>query len=970
MTLTEWAIAKLECVKEAHCVIIRDPLRLLPEKDGVVHSYAVEQGFTVITASTNLVFRELLSQAKSDPGVKKIVFVDRAPADRKLPGAQLKAPPPFYPDLAMDAKKCAIELDLRGYLRERTGDPHWPKEANDPRYARLIVPNIEKVIEAHGNLRRHQANRFTDDDFRTIVAYAALGIPDAAFKRLEGKYLWRIGLLGHETLRELESLAPELTRSLTEKLGKAKPPFCWLMSHEPEAVLRAFYLSVILVHHTPDWSLLPANVDSDLGRYSKIDREILMEAAPELVSLNPRQAHRDLEAMEESLTKEALEFLLVKRLDIKKPEGFASLIERERYSTLFRSLALLMALENLLSPVPAVEALNRARDAIFPGTPRPDFIFIDSRPSPSWENLKRAYRLVLRIRGASRELSEGVKAIKATDPAKLSLQAFAGLWNGKKVNRLEYWLSAAERLIDNAILLPRAEDALPDAFPQALAKIRERLRVIASDVTKRIAELNERFRDFIALRYPAWIRQDGEAYLTCQFLRRVLKPHWDPHTEKAAVLIFDGMRYDIWEEFLRPMLEDRLELVSDLPGCSLLPSETHITRKAISAGACPDEFNSKMGEDKLLAEGLKKAMGLDVHVETLSPPGAGTGEVVRYRAGNLEVCIFELCDGELHKIQAKTLQDGRVAPARPLAFIYQHHIKTILENEVMAYVRGLSQGTKVFITADHGFGPLSRTPIQVDADWLNEHMDCAYTNAWLRKSLKDAGAPAHVREKCVELTVEQLRMPAHESAFSHAKKSTVDKTYSTLIFPRAGYALSRPASKFNPDAFSHGGISLQELLVPMAVLKVRSREDGSLSLGACTAPAELREGDEMAVKLRVERKGKKGKDDEEVRAVFEATYAKGAQHLELPRITQFVPLRGAEVSFAFKPEVGDATDEERRAGAVDFTFTVTMRYDEGGRHFRKSCTHAFTVSLNNERIIRRVPSHLGSILGLAPKGMR
>jgi hypothetical protein len=177
-------------------------------------------------------------------------------------------------------------------------------------------------------------------------------------------------------------------------------------------------------------------------------------------------------------------------------------------------------------------------------------------------------------------------------------------------------------------------------------------------------------------------------------IRRCLKPYWDPQKEKAALLIFDGMRYDIWDELLKPMLLDRMELEADLSGSSILPSETQLTRKAISAGAFPDKFDKTTSEDKLLKQALGQEFGYGGLVQVVSPEGSGTGETVRYRAGNLDVFIFELCDKELHHIKNKTLPDGREVPSRPLAFVYEQTIKNIIDTEVMGIIRSLQPGTR------------------------------------------------------------------------------------------------------------------------------------------------------------------------------------------------------------------------------------------------------------------------------------
>ena len=62
--------------------------------------------------------------------------------------------------------------------------------------------------------------------------------------------------------------------------------------------------------------------------------------------------------------------------------------------------------------------------------------------------------------------------------------------------------------------------------------------------------------------------------------------------------------------------------------------------------------------------------------------------------------------------------------------------------------------------------------------------------------------------------------------------------------------------------------------------------------------------------------------------------------------------------------------EEQRQGEMERLLTIAMCYREGHQTIRKSQTHHFTMRLNAERIVRRVPANLGNILGLTPKSMR
>jgi hypothetical protein len=63
---------------ESSRVVVWDSLRLLSEADGMIDSFASQNGYTVIMAATNLAFRDLYEQAIADQETKKLLVIDRA----------------------------------------------------------------------------------------------------------------------------------------------------------------------------------------------------------------------------------------------------------------------------------------------------------------------------------------------------------------------------------------------------------------------------------------------------------------------------------------------------------------------------------------------------------------------------------------------------------------------------------------------------------------------------------------------------------------------------------------------------------------------------------------------------------------------------------------------------------------------------------------------------------------------------
>lgn len=961
--LREWVLPKILAAADQPFILVRDPLKLL-KSDGALNKFAEDHGMSAIFAATNLVFRKLYYDTISDPSIKKILLIDQTPPSRRSKKAG-RAPPLFYPDiLALTPDNARIDLELREFLKEKTGES-WPQVTDDPIYARFIIDNLEGALAAYSNLRKADDLRFTDYDFKTIVAFAALGFPDKAFRNLDTEDLWAIGLLKHNEILKLEDIAPEVITPIKDKLRSSDPPFCWLVSQDPEIVVRGFYLSAILAQYIDNWGLLLANIDPSLQPFSSIKDSLLKDESLKLIDLDPAQAEIDIRALEDFLSSEALKLILIDQIKIDKLKGFASIIEKENFSSLFRSLALLTALSDLLNSDVSLNSHKSIHEQLF-NIKKPSR-FIDSRATESWNDLMRAYRLAFETRQILVALADGLRKIKSANPDELTFITFRDLWNSKSINRLEYYLADLSRIVEGQKILPRPSNGLPQEFIDALIHIRKKVGEIEEKSYALLDDLNWRFQDMVRVKYPAWVSgDDSGVVLTSRFIKRCLVPFWNPEKEKAAIFIFDGMRYDIWDELLKPAFMARMDLLEDFPGSSLLPSETKITRKAISAGAYPDEFNIHAKENLLLQEALARELGLKGEVEVSNPEGSGIGETVRYHIGNLDVYILDLCDTELHKIYVKKHKDGRQTPDRPLSFIYQQHIKNILDNEIMEIVRNLSPGMKIFVVADHGFTRVGKVPLWFPPEDLYEDKDCNYLNCRMKESMLFSHAPDKVKQNAVSFSPSKIRMPSAVSVIRNGSRSI--REYKAIAFPRPGYYFSRTAG-FDPFAFTHGGISLQEMIIPMVVLQVKSSETEALQIGQIQGPSEILEDEELELRMPFTwTAGSKG--TQEMRIDIEASYSYLNRQFSLPEKMIFlISSSREEAVYRFVPDLTLLPPDERRKGFVKITLTALVSYREGRKSIKRSRSQVFTVRLNSERVVRLV-GNLGNILGMMPKGMR
>jgi hypothetical protein len=211
-------------------------------------------------------------------------------------------------------------------------------------------------------------------------------------------------------------------------------------------------------------------------------------------------------------------------------------------------------------------------------------------------------------------------------------------------------------------------------------------------------------------------------------------------------------------------------------------------------------------------------------------------------------------------------------------------------------------------------------------------------------------------------------MPDSGEAYDRSANRSWQKKFASIIFPRIGYALARPKANFNPDAYSHGGISIQEMLVPMLAMRVKAPEEGLLVLDPIAAPSDLIEGEEAEFRMPVQLT--QSHKNREVRVEAQAVYQNKEETAPLPTQVQYVSAAGGDIVFRFIPDATDASDEERKAGIMERTLRISVTYREAQRMVRKARTIRFSMRLNSEKIVRRVPAHLGKILGLTPRSMK
>ncbi|MEI8374906.1 MAG: PglZ domain-containing protein [Planctomycetota bacterium] len=942
--IEDWALEKLNPLRNERLVIVHDPQRMIHRGAAVVDGWAVQNGFTVIFPSGNLGFRDQFEQIR-DNAELKIVLVDRSREDRGLPL--------FYPDLqCRSSSRARLKLTLRDLLAERTGDDRWPKEVNDRNLSRLVLANLEGTLHAYQQLRDANPQRFTDSDLYKIVLGATLGINP--FKNLTPQEIRSLCIERHQRLEEVRNLfaasgaseeAQAVLESLKTQVAAAERPWCWMLDHDPQDVVRAFTLACILNQHGVEYEVLLGNFDPGLGRYQDIPHEVVANTTKQLLQADPDGLADDVAKIEQFLIEEPqkrLAFLLANRCQIDQPAEARKVLLAEKLSPLVRSLALVSLLADLISG----QNLGFHRGVLAAidkeGTASPDELPLAARrPTPQWTDLLTAYRRAICYFEIAAKLHDHAKRLKVAKTDQLEFPWFYDLWTKDRVDRLDYYGTDLQRLLRVGNLLPLALNEFWPALVQRWQQVETRLNEAIANVQKSMNLVNEKFQDLYRLHYTTWIkRTDSPVKFTHQFVPLVLKTHWDADAgERAVILVFDGLRTDAWEEFVKPVLEEKYDFLKTIPASAILPSETHISRKAISAGCLPCEFASTT-ESKLLEYGLITHMGLNIKLKVeRDQQDLESGITARYVSDQLEMVIFNFTDKNLHS----THQD--------MAFIYANTVRAIVQQDVRSVLRDLPKDAKVFVVADHGFTPLPVDTFVVPQDRLTDAGDVKYRVGRLKYPLEGADA-----KKGVSFKVEDMGIPDRINQSNGASWA-----FKHVLFPRPGLTLKRPSGRHDPERYTHGGLSMAECLIPMFVLGPKKISEPAFEFVELTVEGSPVEGETLDIMVKARSKQL---------FVEDLLFRLDTNLEEIQLRTEIFSGQTQTYRIRWKPKTDNILPEEQKQGKLVRDITVVGSYLWHDRPMKTSIHTTIEITLDTSRIRRRLDNRLDSIMGMVPKELR
>lgn len=364
------------------------------------------------------------------------------------------------------------------------------------------------------------------------------------------------------------------------------------------------------------------------------------------------------------------------------------------------------------------------------------------------------------------------------------------------------WWKLYDRLVDWQLKFDKYRDT-------GLGKILE----------EQIQSCNREFSNFIELNYENWLHSNDRPTLSPDLVQKFVKPILD-QDNKVCLLVVDCMRHDHFKAMMH-LLEPFFNIDYDYK-FSLLPTATPYSRNAIFCGLFPDEMVKKyprqaqdmetnapslnQHEKQFLIDQLKK-MGLGdkrVHYHKIWAVEEGKkfqNRIKDYIQQDVLALVVNFVDILAHKSSQMDVLKEMV----PDESGYRSAVKSWLENSwLLQVLKKLSENKfTVIMTSDHG-------SIRVQHDVRVAADRGASTGVRYK-----FGRNLNTKEKnaLIIKEPEKYRLPA----FGAQPSYLVAKDDIFFVYPNQAHKYQ---VKFK-NSFQHGGISMEEMMVPVAIMKGR-----------------------------------------------------------------------------------------------------------------------------------------------------
>jgi len=338
-------------------------------------------------------------------------------------------------------------------------------------------------------------------------------------------------------------------------------------------------------------------------------------------------------------------------------------------------------------------------------------------------------------------------------------------------------------------------------------------------------DANTAFAKFVKKNYEGWIKKlqqlesEGRPTFSPDLFRKKLFPMLD-EGEQVFFIVIDNFRLDQWR-IIQPLLSDYFSCQEDIY-CSILPTATQYARNAIFSGLMPDkiqqmfpdlwidedeEESKNLNEEPLIQTQLdryRKHYSFSYHKVNENSYGEYLlGKLKGMKQHPLNVIVLNFIDMLSHartdiKVVSELAHDEAA---------YRALTKTWLEHSsaLELFKRIAEMGYKVVLTTDHGTIRVDN-PVKIIGDKnvntnlrykLGKNLNFQSKNVYEIKNPKEFGLPT------VNLSTSYV-FTSGRDFFAYPNNYNY-------------YA------QYYKDTFQHGGISMEEMLIPIVTLTPKQR---------------------------------------------------------------------------------------------------------------------------------------------------
>ncbi|AOW19640.1 T9SS response regulator signal transducer PorX [Urechidicola croceus] len=328
-------------------------------------------------------------------------------------------------------------------------------------------------------------------------------------------------------------------------------------------------------------------------------------------------------------------------------------------------------------------------------------------------------------------------------------------------------------------------------------------------------EANAQFFKFIQKNYQNWLHEDDKPILSHTLFKDYIVPNLDSKNGTLLVVI-DNLRYDQWR-LIEPFISDYYKKSEEISFYSILPTATQYARNAIFSGLMPsemekmypqywkndtDEDGKNLFEKEFLTEQIKR-LGLDLKHEYYKITNLRSGKQLAdaykgTKENDLTVIVYNFVDMISHaktemEVIKELADDDKAYRSLTMSWFKNSPLISIIQ-------KAQEMGQRLIITTDHGTIN-SKVPSKVIGD-KNISSNLRYKTG---KSLSFNNKEVFFVKNPHDIYLPKIHM---NSSFIFAKEDlffAYPNNYNHFV-------------KYYKNTYQHGGISLEEMIIPCAVL--------------------------------------------------------------------------------------------------------------------------------------------------------